>query len=192
MPESEITPAVAVDILKVASAYDGRKPSELQAQVWAADLTDAGVSATDAAQAIRRHYTERPDVYVKPGHVIGLMRDKIAERQERERTARALAATADRPGVLPPGELHRRLAEATAAALAARAAREAAQTPGVSEGRAEGGSGRSGEREALTRPTGGNAGPPFFADPVCCEFHDPDGVEAVQCCEHCPNEDNGR
>lgn len=95
MPD-RITPAEATDVLKIASVYDGRKPSELQSTVWAADLGDAHITAEEAARAVREHYTERPDVYVKPGHVIAIARDWARERAERERTAEFLAISAAR------------------------------------------------------------------------------------------------
>ena len=95
MPE-RITPADATDVLKIASVYDGRKTSELQSTVWAADLGDHGISAEEAARAVREHYTERPDVYIKPGHVIAIARDWARERAERERTAAFLAEAKER------------------------------------------------------------------------------------------------
>jgi hypothetical protein len=97
-----VTPDLAVEVLKVASAYDGRKPSVLQAQVWAADLTEHGVTVAEAAKAVRRFYTERPDDYVKPGHVIALTREAVSERREREHTRELLADDPTRPALGSP------------------------------------------------------------------------------------------
>jgi hypothetical protein len=121
-----VTPDQAAEVLKIASAYDGRKPSELQATVWAADLTDARVSTVDAAQAVRRHYTDRPDVYVKPGHVIAIVREANADREERERTRRMLDSM-PQVGSGPSkagGELRRLTAEHMAKANAGRDPRD--------------------------------------------------------------------
>jgi len=101
MPDLNTPPPVtqdqAVDILKIASAYDGRKPSELQATVWAADLTDGRVAVQDAAQAVRTWYRDNPDGYIKPGHVVAEARAVRREAVERQRTADHLALTAGRP-----------------------------------------------------------------------------------------------
>jgi hypothetical protein len=91
MPD-RMTTDEAVEVLKIASAYDGRQPSVLQATVWAADLGDAGVDVTTAAQALRRFYLDRPDDYVKPGHVIAIARKAARERAEQAAVRVALDA----------------------------------------------------------------------------------------------------
>lgn len=125
MPD-RITDDQATDVLKIASVYDGRKASELQSTVWAADLGDHGITAEEAARAVREHYTERPDVYVKPGHVIAIAREWVRARNERERTAEALAIEPDRPTGAEAAAVHARLRRIIADAVAAKKARDAA------------------------------------------------------------------
>lgn len=115
-----MTPDEANNVLMVASAYDARKPSELSAGLWAADLNDAGVSATDAAQAVRQHYRDRPDTYVKPGHVIAIAREAARARADQEATRLALAGP--RPGVIPAEEGARRVQQMLAEHRARKAA----------------------------------------------------------------------
>lgn len=134
-----MTPDQANELLKVASVYDGRKPSELAADVWAADLSDAGVEPLDAAHAIRAHYRDQPDTWIKPGHVIALAREARRARTANDAAQAAIAAY-DRPDVVDPRTVAPRIlqmladARARVASRTAQAAQDAPERPGGGHG----------------------------------------------------------
>jgi hypothetical protein len=127
----------AVDLLKLAAAYDNRQPSQMQATVWAADLSDAGVLPVDAAQAIRQHYRDRPDVYLKPGHVIAIAGEMRRARTANDGVREAIEAY-DRPDAVNPRTVAPRILEMLAAARARVAARDAESHAAASEPSGEG------------------------------------------------------
>jgi hypothetical protein len=59
-------------VLAVAAAYDNRPPSQAVATTWAYDLKD--VTQADAIDAVREHYKANPDTWIKPGHVIEIVK----------------------------------------------------------------------------------------------------------------------
>lgn len=134
MPDP-MAPDEALKILMVAAAYDGREPSELQAGLWAADLNDAGIPVVDAVQAVRQHYRDRPDTYLKPGHVIAIARELIADRT-RNNAAQAAIDAYDNPNTVDPRTVAPRIlqmladARARVAARGAQAAQNATERPG--------------------------------------------------------------
>lgn len=65
-------PAEAMHVLAVAAAYDNRPPSQATATTWAYDLAD--INQAEAIDAVREHYRERPDTWIKPGHVIAIVK----------------------------------------------------------------------------------------------------------------------
>lgn len=75
----------ALRVLLVASAFDEREPSKIQASVWAEELTALGLDVDLAIEAVRRYYRENPDGRVRPGH---LSRYAWQVRQERRDDAR--------------------------------------------------------------------------------------------------------
>lgn len=62
----------AAHVLAVCAAYDNRQPSQAAAMAWAADLGD--ITREEAVQGVRDHYRERPDEWIKPGHVIAIVK----------------------------------------------------------------------------------------------------------------------
>lgn len=77
----------AVRLLAIAAVYDNRTPSQAAAQAWAADLAD--VPLTDAAAAVREHYTTQPDVWLKAGHVLAIVKRNRRRRLDRSWLAEA-------------------------------------------------------------------------------------------------------
>lgn len=59
-------------VLAVAAAYDNRPPSEAMATTWAFDLGD--ITRDDAVEAVREHYRAHPDTWIKPGHVVEILK----------------------------------------------------------------------------------------------------------------------
>jgi hypothetical protein len=59
-------------VLAVAAAYDNRPPSQAVAATWSYDLKD--IAQADAIDAVREHYRNNPDVWVKPGHVVEIVK----------------------------------------------------------------------------------------------------------------------
>jgi hypothetical protein len=59
-------------VLAVAAAYDNRPPSQAVATTWAYDLKD--ITQADAIDAVREHYRNNPDVWIKPGHVVEIVK----------------------------------------------------------------------------------------------------------------------
>jgi len=119
-----ITPGRAARILASAAAVDNREPSAAADEMWARALTEAGVGFDDCMAAVVTHYARSAE-RLMPAHVIVLAREAARERAARERTREAIEA-AERPGALPPGELHARLGEAITAARRDRPARDPA------------------------------------------------------------------
>jgi hypothetical protein len=65
-------PAEAMHVLAVAAAYDNRPPSQATATTWAYDLAD--IKQAEAIDAVREHYRDHPDTWIKPGHVIAIVK----------------------------------------------------------------------------------------------------------------------
>jgi hypothetical protein len=110
-------------VLAVAAAYDNRPPSQAVATTWAYDLKD--ITQADAIDAVREHYRNNPDVWIKPGHVVEIVKrhrskglanasrvenaviealdpddpDYLRKYQEAIQNARRIAA--ERPDVIP-------------------------------------------------------------------------------------------
>jgi hypothetical protein len=89
--------------LAIASAYDNRKPNEVQARAWA-DALD-GFDPRDCALAIKAHYKESTE-YLMPVHVINRARTFMLTRREEQRVADFLAITSP---PLEPKELTARI-----------------------------------------------------------------------------------
>lgn len=95
----------AHDLLTIAAAYDGRKPSEAADRAWASALTHLGAGFEDARQAIIEHYAETTD-WIMPAHV-GRRADAIKRNRDHETYLAARRARHTAPA-LPPGERHDR------------------------------------------------------------------------------------
>ncbi len=78
-------PADAMEVLAVASAFDERKPSNVQAIVWAEELTQLRISKVEACEAVRRFYRAEPDKRVKPGHLPAYVAELRRERLQQAR-----------------------------------------------------------------------------------------------------------
>lgn len=65
-------PNEAMHVLAVCASYDNRVPSQATATAWAYDLADIG--RDEAVAAVREHYRNRPDTWIKPGHVVDLVK----------------------------------------------------------------------------------------------------------------------
>jgi hypothetical protein len=59
-------------VLAVAASYDNRAPSQAVATAWAFDLGD--IARDDAVAAVRGHYKANPDTWIKPGHVVEIVK----------------------------------------------------------------------------------------------------------------------
>ncbi|MBN6777409.1 hypothetical protein JRG19_02440 [Pseudoclavibacter alba] len=68
-------------LLLAASARDGRAVRDEIAAVWADDLAD--VTVHEAQAAMREFYRERPDEWLRPGHILGEVR-RARRREARE------------------------------------------------------------------------------------------------------------
>lgn len=64
----------ALHVLAVAAHYDNRKPSQTEAGTWLYDLNSHRVTPEEAAAAVREHYQQNPDTWIKSGHVIGIVK----------------------------------------------------------------------------------------------------------------------
>lgn len=67
-------PEEANYVLSVCAAYDSRPPSQATATAWAYDLAE--VTLDEAVAAVREHYREHPDTWIKPGHVLALVKTR--------------------------------------------------------------------------------------------------------------------
>lgn len=83
-----MTPDEALQVLATASAFDERKPSRVQAIVWAEELSDTGITLDEAMAAVRAYYRANPDGRVRPGHllphVLAARRDALARARQVE------------------------------------------------------------------------------------------------------------
>lgn len=128
MPD-RVSPADAAEVLAVAAIYDDREPTEVAAVEWALVLTEMGVTAHEAAAAVRVHYIENPDTRVRPGHLLPIIKAVRRDRAERERTAAALAIEPDRPTGAEAAAVLTRLRKVISDAVADRDARRARLIP---------------------------------------------------------------
>lgn len=180
-----MTPGDTARILAAIAARDQRTVGDADVMAWHEDIGD--LDYADCLPAVSEHF-RTSDARCMPVHIRRIALERRRERRERERTAVVLAVEDGRPAAGSPeaAAVHARLRTVIMKARAADDARRAAEEkPAESHGdglaharpRAEGDSGGSGEREALTRPVARNAGPPYFADPVPEPDHDDVAVD---------------
>ena len=62
-----------IELLKVASAYDSRKPDEAQILAWSEAARRAGWTFERALDAIHEHYANDTD-RIMPGHITAILR----------------------------------------------------------------------------------------------------------------------
>lgn len=90
-----------IDLLKVASAYDSRKPDSAQILAWSEAAGRAGWRFGNALNAIHEHYANSTD-RIMPGHVTALIRATSARPSDTP-VAEVLALPA-----APPASAERR------------------------------------------------------------------------------------
>lgn len=69
------------ELLALISVYDGRKPDEYTFAVWGAEMAD--IRYDDAKAAVMTHFRTFPDVWIKPGHVIGIIKSRTTRESSR-------------------------------------------------------------------------------------------------------------
>lgn len=126
-----VRPSEALEVLAVAAIYDDRKESVVAAEEWAMALTAMGVTAREAAAAVRQHYIDAPDTRVRPGHLLPLIqahRRRVGEAQAAA-NREAMALEPGRPAAGSPEAIaaHNRLRAIIVKAAAAREARLASE-----------------------------------------------------------------
>jgi hypothetical protein len=120
-----VTLAQAAELLARISARDDREPSAIAAQVWAEDLTVAGISYDEAVLAVQRHYLSAPDTRVRVGHLVPIVKEirrevirAHREAEHRERCEAFRRALEDQQVMLTDGAVARDRAEELARMLA--------------------------------------------------------------------------
>jgi hypothetical protein len=84
-----MTPADAARVLSFAAAYDKRTIGEADARTWAADLDT--IDLHEAIAAVREHYRTCPDAWLRPGHIVAIVRRHRRIRLDRGWSAEAAA-----------------------------------------------------------------------------------------------------
>lgn len=115
--------ADAADVLAVAAVHDNREPSEIAAREWALAFRAMGITAQEAAAAVRVFYIEHPDSWVKPGHLRPIVAAYRARHREHSAVRAAIEAP-ERDGVVPAERGVARIRQALAAARARQTAQE--------------------------------------------------------------------
>lgn len=68
-----MNPYEATEVLKMVARFDRRTIAGDDIKLWAAVLSQHGVSLHQAIRAVEKHYTDRPDDWIKPGHIVGIV-----------------------------------------------------------------------------------------------------------------------
>ena len=91
-----MTPSEVGLLLAKLSTVDARKVTAEMADSWA-DILDRNIGLKDAWWAARQHYADRPDDYLRPGHINAAVR---LVRRRRVRDMRAEPPPPDGLGVM--------------------------------------------------------------------------------------------
>jgi len=89
-----ITSVEVVELLKVASTYDSRKPSEKLRDAWLEAGTLARWTFDEASSAIRQHYATCTE-WIMPGHVTALILAKRHQARPSTPSARPVREVLD-------------------------------------------------------------------------------------------------
>lgn len=89
-----ITSAEVVELLKVASTYDSRKPSEKLRDAWLEAGAFAHWTFDEASSAIRQHYATQSE-WIMPGHVTALILAKRHQARPSSPAARPVRQVLD-------------------------------------------------------------------------------------------------